>query len=257
MNESRTSSRQRHPRARARLRAARTSRGQSLVELALILPIFLLIIGTATDFARLFYAYVTIESAAKEGVMFGAVQPGCATATSQPAPTCADPNNVAWHVVNESQALSGVTSSASCIHDGSPVSVTACQPGDTYSVRASYTFTLITPLLEPILGSSVPISSEAEAVVYNPGSGPGGTPVPACDLSPSFTANESGSSGKVSFTGASTGSPTSWAWTFGDGSTGTGQTTSHKYSTAGSYAVTLTVSDSTCTMSTTVSTEVK
>ncbi|GAB4082652.1 PKD domain-containing protein [Modestobacter muralis] len=39
------------------------------------------------------------------------------------------------------------------------------------------------------------------------------------------------------------GSLTSWAWTFGDGTTGTGRTTSHAYKAAGTYAVTLTVTD--------------
>ncbi|MFC6234442.1 PKD domain-containing protein [Leucobacter soli] len=35
----------------------------------------------------------------------------------------------------------------------------------------------------------------------------------------------------------------SWAWTFGDGDTGAGETTSHTYDAAGSYVVTLTVTD--------------
>jgi serine protease len=42
---------------------------------------------------------------------------------------------------------------------------------------------------------------------------------------------------------ASTGSPTSYAWTFGDGGSGSGVTTSHTYGGTGSYTVGLTVSD--------------
>ena len=38
----------------------------------------------------------------------------------------------------------------------------------------------------------------------------------------------------------SSGSITSYAWTFGDGNSGTGQTTAHSYSSGGSYTVTLT-----------------
>ncbi|HPF69247.1 MAG TPA: PKD domain-containing protein, partial [Candidatus Krumholzibacteria bacterium] len=47
----------------------------------------------------------------------------------------------------------------------------------------------------------------------------------------------------VAFTDQSTGSPTSWAWTFGDGGTATTQNPSHTYATAGVYTVSLTVTN--------------
>jgi PKD repeat protein len=40
---------------------------------------------------------------------------------------------------------------------------------------------------------------------------------------------------------ASTGNPTQYSWTFGDGTGGSGQTTSHTYVAAGNYGVTLTI----------------
>ncbi len=46
---------------------------------------------------------------------------------------------------------------------------------------------------------------------------------------------------KVQFTDKSTGFPTSWKWTFGDGTTSTKQNPTHKYSKAGKYTVSLTV----------------
>lgn len=48
----------------------------------------------------------------------------------------------------------------------------------------------------------------------------------------------------VDFTDASTNHPTSWAWDFGDGATSTEQSPSHTYTTAGSFAVSLTVTNS-------------
>ena len=48
----------------------------------------------------------------------------------------------------------------------------------------------------------------------------------------------------VTFTDASAGAPTSWSWTFGDGGTSTAQNPSHTYTTAGTYDVSLTVSNS-------------
>ena len=47
----------------------------------------------------------------------------------------------------------------------------------------------------------------------------------------------------VGFTDASTGSPTSWSWDFGDGNTSASQNPLHTYISSGSYDVTLTVTD--------------
>jgi PKD repeat protein len=46
----------------------------------------------------------------------------------------------------------------------------------------------------------------------------------------------------VQFTDVSTGSPTGWSWSFGDGGTSTARNPSHTYVAAGSYGVSLTVS---------------
>lgn len=54
----------------------------------------------------------------------------------------------------------------------------------------------------------------------------------------------------VQFTDTSTGSPTSWRWSFGDGATSTVQNPSHTFATASSYTVTLTVSNSSSSNST-------
>lgn len=43
----------------------------------------------------------------------------------------------------------------------------------------------------------------------------------------------------VTFTDASTNSPTSWAWDFGDGATSTSQNPTHSYTSSGVYTVTL------------------
>ena len=48
----------------------------------------------------------------------------------------------------------------------------------------------------------------------------------------------------IAFTDRSTGSPTSWQWSFGDGSSSNAQNPSHAYVTPGSFAVSLTASNS-------------
>lgn len=47
------------------------SRGQALVELALIVPLLVIMLGVAADFGRAFTAYITVSSAAREGASFG------------------------------------------------------------------------------------------------------------------------------------------------------------------------------------------
>ncbi|MEI6576284.1 MAG: M6 family metalloprotease domain-containing protein, partial [Bacteroidota bacterium] len=61
-----------------------------------------------------------------------------------------------------------------------------------------------------------------------------------------FTANTTSicQNGSVSFTDQSTGTPTSWAWTFGDGGTSTLQNPTHQYLTSGIKTVSLTVTNS-------------
>ena len=49
---------------------------------------------------------------------------------------------------------------------------------------------------------------------------------------------------KVAFTDKSTGTPTSWNWNFGDGTSSTVRNPAHTYSKAGKYTVTLTVKNS-------------
>jgi hypothetical protein len=56
-----------------------------------------------------------------------------------------------------------------------------------------------------------------------------------------FTATTSGLT--ATFTDASTGTPTSWRWDFGDGSTATDRNPSHPYVKAGAYTVTLTATN--------------
>ena len=73
------------------------------------------------------------------------------------------------------------------------------------------------------------------------GGGGGGNQSPTA----SFTAAASGLTASFNGSGSSDpdGSIASWAWTFGDGTTGSGATVQHTYASAGTYAVTLKVTD--------------
>jgi len=78
------------------------------------------------------------------------------------------------------------------------------------------------------------VGTYADYIVYKGGISHNTPPVA------SFTASSTSScTGVVQFTDGSSNTPTSWAWTFGDGTTSTLQNPSHTYTTNGTYGVTL------------------
>ena len=119
--------------------------------------------------------------------------------------------------------------------DGTAIS-TAQNPTHTYSKTGSYTVVLTA---SNAVGSNSITKSNYIIVATKPvATKPVATkPVAAFSASPT--------SGKatlqVQFTDKSKNSPTSWSWNFGDKSTSTAMSPTHKYTTAGKYTVTLTV----------------
>src|SRR6185295_4843152 len=94
-----------------RLRRREQTRGQSLVEFALVVPLLLLIFSGAVDLGRAFYNYVALENAVKEGALYGARFPLCGDSSA----LCMDPNTVAWRVQHETRNKTGPTTYASLV----------------------------------------------------------------------------------------------------------------------------------------------
>lgn len=144
-------------------------RGQSLAELALLLPILLVIAVGSIDLGRAYFASVALEHAVMEGAVYGAHDPRCATDTGG---HCSDPDNVRAHVEVE---LNGTTLSAfeaKCFASGTTVysgpgkPLADCEEGDVYWVHAETPFRLVTPLVEEIVGAAgLHIDSTATSVV--------------------------------------------------------------------------------------------
>jgi Flp pilus assembly protein TadG len=59
----------------AQARDGRVSKGQSVVELALLLPVLVILVAGIVDLGRIYYTYITVINVAREGVRFAAAHP--------------------------------------------------------------------------------------------------------------------------------------------------------------------------------------
>lgn len=115
-----------------RIRRNGSDRGAAAVELALVLPILLLLICGIVDFGRLYFTQITLTDGAREGARVLALEGATGSGfTATQAATDAE--------TRVQDAVSGV--------DGA-VSVTSgvCTDGQPVTVTASTDFTFITPL---------------------------------------------------------------------------------------------------------------
>jgi PKD repeat protein len=231
------------PFAPSRIRHAR-SRGQSLVELALIAPVFLILLMTAIDLGRLMYSQITITNAAKEAALV-ASQGG----TWQANQPCSDTNTVMCGAISEAQE--GFVIVERTRVDLSPAVCDKDAPypaggPPTVQVEVTSPFNLLTPIIGSIVGSSIELHSTASAeCLAVPAVTFPSIPLPTA----AFTANPMSGSEPltVNFDASGSTSPgatiTGYSWDFG-GSGGSGVSPSHTFMTAGTYTVVLTVTDS-------------
>jgi Flp pilus assembly protein TadG len=126
-------------------RSGQRTRGQALVEFALVIPIFLLLLVALFDVGRAVFAYNTLTNAAREGARMAIVNQDLGTITTraknQAATVELDAPNVS---VNFYQVAT----------DGSPDTTRTCSPaavGCLAVVSFQATYRPITPLISAIL----------------------------------------------------------------------------------------------------------
>ena len=89
----------RSPVAALRRHLKSRTRGQSLVELALILPVFMLFFAAVLDLGRIAAAQVAVENAAREGAFQAAKTPtSFDSATGCPSGAATNKTRVSWSV---------------------------------------------------------------------------------------------------------------------------------------------------------------
>lgn len=119
--------------------------GQSMVEFALILPIFLLILCGIIDFGWLFYNQLSLNNACREGARYAVVN------TAEDADTQA----IIDHIENVTTTVFANDGVDITIEYSSPADPTA---GDiTVSMQADISF--FTPVLSTVLGEEKTITS--------------------------------------------------------------------------------------------------
>ncbi len=242
------------PLAPGRVRGDRRRTGQALVEFAIILPVFLFLMLMAIDFGRLFFSYIQISNAAREGAAYAAGDP---TGTAK----------ISAHAQQEtsSQAQGGesaiVVTTACADPAGSPILCSASSggsgAGNSLTVKVSEGFTFITPFINGFFGNSFRMSASASAAVLGLAPTAAGGPPPGCSPPPvaAFTPTISGLTVNLDASASTPGSGpcaiASYAWDMGDGANPfppvVGRTTSYTYAFAGTYPIILTVSNSNAT----------
>jgi len=102
------------------------SRGQSVVEFALVVPLFLLLVMAIIDFGWAFKTYISETNCAREGARLGAVAPTNTSAIQTRATSTAN------------GCVSGSTATVTCSPD--------CKAGSNITVQVKYVYGYVTPL---------------------------------------------------------------------------------------------------------------
>jgi TadE-like protein/PKD domain-containing protein len=262
------------------LHRPKNSRGQAMVEMALILPLLALLLVMSIDFGRVFFGRVALENAARIGADFAASH---ASAWNGDAPDDGEQDALDLYRRQIAQDLQSLNcqlagNPADPIEDRVPApnfdpdgdGVDDFSDSALVQVKLDCAFELLTPLAESALGGPITLHADALFAIngtMHTGLAGGAPPPPpppgACDPPiASFTTVPPKSAGgrvnipsntNVTFTDTSTAEAgcaiAQWVWAFGDGSTGSGPSpVTHLYVYGGSgphtnYTAVLTVTN--------------
>jgi PKD repeat protein len=168
-----------------------SARGQSLVELALLLPILLLLLAGTIDLGRVWYSQITITNAAREGALEAAVEP---TSYAAGQPCNKTTNRIMCRAINETSGGWITVTPADVTMTCSP----SCDPGTpaaphTAVVEVRGHFSLLTPLMAIFTGATdITLKASVSATIaMSPALAPVGTSAPTPSPSPTPSATPS------------------------------------------------------------------
>ena len=177
------------------------ARGQGLVEFALVLPVFLLILLMAIDFGRALYGWVVLQNSARIAANFAGLNPdgwqGAGDTTIQ-----LEYEAQIEHDLDTANCVAPGTPPAPVFTDGPDAPVAGGNPdtnydvGDTVTASLTCVFQPLTPIIGAILGNTVQLGASSEFRIRSgdlvglanptriplpgptPTPGPGATPTP-------------------------------------------------------------------------------
>ena len=131
--------------APASSRARSAERGQSLVEMALVLPMFFMLIFAIVDFSHVFYAEMTIQDALRQAGRF-AITGNTLSGQSRVASILATAQQAAGSLNLDANSINISANGAG----GTGASANAGGPGDIITISMSTGVPMLTPLIAPL-----------------------------------------------------------------------------------------------------------
>jgi len=161
---------------------ART-RGQTIVEFALTLPVLILLLLFAIDFGRVFLGWISLNNAARVGANYAAMHPHDWDSGSGPAE----------YDTLMADNLGAINCSPTPDPAADPAFGPTKEPGELVRVDLGCTFTVLTPIISNVLSGTISISSSASfpissgclaACPTGPPAPPPGPPADNCRRAP-------------------------------------------------------------------------
>lgn len=131
------------------------SKGQSLVEFAIVLPVFLWLVMGIADFGRGIASYALVANCAREGARAGIF-------SGTTFPTGQEDAQIVAAVNSQTLFLGTLPSSDVTI---TPEPQTARSSGSNITVTVTYHFTPITPLISSAVGSVITMTASSTMLI--------------------------------------------------------------------------------------------
>ena len=139
----------------------RRERGQSLVEFALVLPVFMLLVFGILDGGRAILAYNDVAQSARNVARVASVTcfdtaVRCSTASGTP---------IGDAIAGQVGATGPTTWTVTCVDPLTNTTSQNCAAGQVVRVDAAASVTLVTPLIAQALGETVAVDATSEATI--------------------------------------------------------------------------------------------